>query len=440
MKNQPLFKAAFSGWPGQDFLSVSNKNSSVFYYTVFSPVCKGKSSLKDLVFKKPFPPRLQKVLNVHNSYLEKSLKALYYNTLEQVLRDSPKLDLGVDFLANYTGANCPVCGKRFTENDDIVVCPICGAPHHRACYQQLGHCALEELHIKGHAWSAGPQPSQDTSNGAYTYGSSQQDAHGTTCPACGAHNPAGGLFCQICGAPLRSRSGPFEQKTSWGYGDPRAAASSAYASAFGGVSPEEEIEGVSARDIAMFIGSNSRYFLPRFKQYTFGKGFFPSLPAFFFGSFYFFYRKMYLVGSCLLGLFLLSQLPTLFALPEYMAYILENMDLILKGINPAPFVPSTHLWVYAVMPYIRMVSFAIALTISFFANRLYMSYVLRRVRRLKTVFTRPDGQVDDMQYTAALTRKGGTNRIAVVCLAVGLLLLFIIVGQVMGAVVLNSLQ
>ncbi len=190
----------------------------------------------------------------------------------------------------------------------------------------------------------------------------------------------------------------------------------------------------------MFIGSNSRYFLPRFKQYTFGKGFFPSLPAFFFGSFYFFYRKMYLVGSCLLGLFLLSQLPTLFALPEYMAYILENMDLILKGINPAPFVPSTHLWVYAVMPYIRMVSFAIALTISFFANRLYMSYVLRRVRRLKTVFTRPDGQVDDMQYTAALTRKGGTNRIAVVCLAVGLLLLFIIVGQVMGAVVLNSLQ
>lgn len=27
---------------------------------------------------------------------------------------------------DYKGIKCPVCDKPFTENDDIVVCPVCG--------------------------------------------------------------------------------------------------------------------------------------------------------------------------------------------------------------------------------------------------------------------------------------------------------------------------
>ena len=34
----------------------------------------------------------------------------------------------------YTGETCPVCNKVFQEDDDIVVCPDCGTPHHRKCY------------------------------------------------------------------------------------------------------------------------------------------------------------------------------------------------------------------------------------------------------------------------------------------------------------------
>ena len=36
----------------------------------------------------------------------------------------------------YEGCQCPVCGKSFQESDDIVVCPQCGAPHHRECWKQ----------------------------------------------------------------------------------------------------------------------------------------------------------------------------------------------------------------------------------------------------------------------------------------------------------------
>ena len=42
--------------------------------------------------------------------------------------------------------SCVRCKAYLFNEDDVVYCPICGAPHHRECYNALGHCALEELH------------------------------------------------------------------------------------------------------------------------------------------------------------------------------------------------------------------------------------------------------------------------------------------------------
>lgn len=36
----------------------------------------------------------------------------------------------------FTEYKCPVCDKQFKKGDDIVVCPECGAPHHRECYEK----------------------------------------------------------------------------------------------------------------------------------------------------------------------------------------------------------------------------------------------------------------------------------------------------------------
>ena len=47
---------------------------------------------------------------------------------------------------NDKGSSCVRCHAYIFPEDDIVYCPICGAPHHRECYNTLGHCALEELH------------------------------------------------------------------------------------------------------------------------------------------------------------------------------------------------------------------------------------------------------------------------------------------------------
>ncbi len=37
-------------------------------------------------------------------------------------------------MSRFEGYICPVCMKKFTETDDIAVCPECGTPHHRECY------------------------------------------------------------------------------------------------------------------------------------------------------------------------------------------------------------------------------------------------------------------------------------------------------------------
>ncbi len=46
----------------------------------------------------------------------------------------------------YSNYKCPVCKNQFTEDDDVVVCPECGTPHHRECYIQNGNCANAGKH------------------------------------------------------------------------------------------------------------------------------------------------------------------------------------------------------------------------------------------------------------------------------------------------------
>ena len=46
----------------------------------------------------------------------------------------------------FTENKCPVCDKQFKKGDDIVVCPECGAPHHRECYEKVVHCHFADKH------------------------------------------------------------------------------------------------------------------------------------------------------------------------------------------------------------------------------------------------------------------------------------------------------
>lgn len=56
-------------------------------------------------------------------------------------------------MTRFENKICPACRAPFTADADIVVCPVCGTPHHRTCYLAAGKCALEELHETGYVWN-----------------------------------------------------------------------------------------------------------------------------------------------------------------------------------------------------------------------------------------------------------------------------------------------
>ena len=155
-------------------------------------------------------------------------------------------------MSKYTGIHCPVCEKPFSDTDDIVVCPECGAPHHRECYLNEGHCHFESEHGTRESWK---RPDEATINGHV----------GIKCPKCSSPNPPSSLFCEVCGARLNnSIEEKQEQNTEPNFGPPPISPNP-YTTLFGGIDPQEEIAGITAKDWAMFIGNRSYYFLPRFK-------------------------------------------------------------------------------------------------------------------------------------------------------------------------------
>ena len=57
--------------------------------------------------------------------------------------------------------HCAFCKAILFDDDDVVYCPECGAPHHRECYNSLGHCARIELHGVADPYE---DPSPDSDN------------------------------------------------------------------------------------------------------------------------------------------------------------------------------------------------------------------------------------------------------------------------------------
>ena len=98
----------------------------------------------------------------------------------------------------YTHNNCPVCGVEFTENDDIVVCPECGTPHHRSCYKDNGGCINASLHSEGFFWQSKEQPKKQESEHKRSFTNHNSDEP-KVCPVCGLSNHPMASRCQGCG-------------------------------------------------------------------------------------------------------------------------------------------------------------------------------------------------------------------------------------------------
>lgn len=287
-------------------------------------------------------------------------------------------------MANFIGEVCPICKQKFKSGDDIVVCPECGAPHHRSCYLEHGACAYHDRHAEGFTVSGQRQEEQkkrEEEKRRQQQQGAQQRSNANVCSNCGTLNPQDGLFCMVCGNTL-GLAGPQQEQQNPGVQTP-----------FAGVKPDEKIGEIPAKDFAAYIGGNAAYYLPKFEGFgNHHKTVSVNFAALFFPSLYYLYRKMYVTGTVF---FLINLVFNVFSMILYMN---GNVDISSSG-------PLT--MVYYVMTVLSVLTFVLSVLSGLFANRLYYHKAVKDIKKCQQ--KHPDPQ----EYLPALMKKGTVSLYAI---------------------------
>ena len=321
-------------------------------------------------------------------------------------------------MLDYNGLKCPVCDVKFTTNDDIVVCPKCGAPYHRACYEQKGECIFTDLHADGKDW----QPPADSEATPSDYSAEIKDME---CPVCGTLNAHSAMYCNRCGTALRDprvppftpHYDPYQQN-----GDPQQR--NAYGGAvppfafdpMGGVSPAEPLEdNVTFGDASRVVKQNTTYYMPifRFMKHTRRNRF--NFPAFIFAGIWMLYRKQYKWGSVVTALMFVIYLAQLLV-TAYIStpVLLEFMDRVGAdagyGLTNEQLFAISELMLQDPSAYLKialpvvfsLMMLVIRIIVGIRGNRMYMNHCSGIVKRIKASHT---GEGQGLSLDAA----GGVN-------------------------------
>ena len=197
----------------------------------------------------------------------------------------------------YEDRKCEYCGEQFAKNDDIVVCPDCGAPYHRKCWEAHGVCAHRAEHGKKAEEPQPASPSPEPEDFIAEIRSQIEDEKQKT----GAQTPdpaAKKQYCENCGAKLIGDD-EYCVYCAHKQGDPltRATAKNANKDPLGGFAPDDDFGGEKAEDVALVVRNNAAKMMPKLHKISEQKVKLSwSWPSFFFGYLYYFFRKLYKYG------------------------------------------------------------------------------------------------------------------------------------------------
>ena len=306
-------------------------------------------------------------------------------------------------MSGYIGTRCMVCSEKFTSEDDVVVCPECGTPYHRACYQKEGNCVNTVLHQCGGSW----KPSYDTGN-------DKARNEAVVCRFCGNTNPPLTLFCRRCGMPSENIRNDSDRAEQYFAGADINEDSFAYnRNANGGVqmnpflinfsdplcgfNPDEDFDGVKMSELGDFVGTNTHYYLPIFKRMKeTGRNISWNFCAMLFPELYFSYRKMPLWAL------LAFVVRTLANIPQYLVVLSQfngfgALSEFASGLN----VTGSAFQGVLMIGYVIYYSFMFISGL--FGNRLYFNSAVKKIKKAKSE------QSGDVRMKIA--QKGGTSGI-----------------------------
>ena len=298
---------------------------------------------------------------------------------------------------DYIGNKCPVCGKYFHADEDIVVCPECGAPHHRACYEAIGHCHYEDKHAEG-----------------YTYSDEEaKDSNVILCRSCGKENDKQAFFCKYCAAPLskedehQPEGNPGPQPGMGGM--PFGAGAQPFIDPLGGVPADADMgDGVTAGEMAKYVKQSTPYFIRVFQNLKqFNRSRFNFCAALFAGG-YLLYRKMYKLGAILTGLQFAMMILSTYISIRYQAEYLTianrtgNAGSITQLFEYLSSLSKGHLFVLYIPLISQILILVLRIVIGFTANRMYFKHCKQQIIQIKS-------QSGSESPENALQTKGGVN-------------------------------
>lgn len=196
------------------------------------------------------------------------------------------------------GKKCAVCHSYLFDDDDVVYCPQCGAPHHKDCYKALGHCALESLHGTEKQYDASKESKEKKEEikiAYHTPSEEEQETNTVICGMCGEEYDKNQRVCPECNSPNFSAFGGKFSDFDF----------------LGGVPADMDLgDGITADEAKRFVSSNTHRYIPKFAQMTIGKKASWNWIAFIFPCGWFLSRKMYkkglLIGALSIALTLIN--------------------------------------------------------------------------------------------------------------------------------------
>ena len=205
---------------------------------------------------------------------------------------------------NYTGKLCDGCRQPLENGDDIVVCPICGTPQHRSCYEKNNKCVNEYLHSTGFTW-ADPEEEQRNKEEELKARQNVQEAQSSDQPVFASPTPQNMESVFLRGVLY---------------------------------DPKDDVGGATVGEAADFIQNSApRYIRKYMKQKKKGRKLSWNWAAFFFSPYWFFYRKLYKAGAFFLALSVALSLATVsltekvYGFYEKMVTVQEELNELVKG-------------------------------------------------------------------------------------------------------------
>lgn len=285
------------------------------------------------------------------------------------------------------GVTCVRCHAYLFDDDDVVYCPVCGAPHHRECYNELGHCGLEVLHGTDKQYDKLKAAEETVPADEAERGHTGENAEGEiTCQMCHESYDFSLNACPKCGAPNVAKAGGSFVNFDF----------------LGGVPADCDIgEGVTAEEAKRLVAANTPRYIPKFAVLNKKNRTSWNWMAFLFPCEWMLSRKMYKNG---VAAGLLTVMASILYLPlsnaiynlgyvgnETYTDIIGNAAEHISDIGAA-------VMVFAVLGFV--LNLAIRIVSGVFGDYLYKTYTIDTVKLIRA-------ESDDADYD--YRKRGGVN-------------------------------